>query len=90
MIYNKNKIDMSLVNCPFEEQGRYIYIEDEYTNILLKLSGYTEINIYDFQFLCMRGIFINKLEPYSLKSREYRYWYEHALYVGKGRIFRLG
>ena len=43
MIYKQDNIDMSLVQCPYEEEKGYIYIADDYTNNILKLSGYDEI-----------------------------------------------
>ena len=41
MIYKKDNIDMSLVTSDYEEERAYIYISDEYTNNILKLSGTT-------------------------------------------------
>ena len=52
MIYKQDNIDMSLVQCPYEEEKGYIYIADDYTNNILKLSGYDEISDDDFKFMC--------------------------------------
>ena len=52
MIYNKEYIDMSLVQCQYKEELGYIYISDEYTNNILKLSGHDEISEDDFKTLC--------------------------------------
>ena len=87
MIYKKDDIDMSLVTCPYEEQSGYIAIEDEYTNNVLKLSGYIEIKSYDFFNICDKRIFVDKLEPYALKSPINGVYY--AQYILKGR-FELG
>ena len=87
MIYKKDDIDMSLVQCPYEEQGGYISIDDEYTNNVLKLSGYIEIKCYDFFNICDKRLFVDKLESYALKSPISCVYY--AQYILKGR-FELG
>ena len=56
MIYNKDDIDISLVQCPHEEEHGFIYISDEYTNNILKLSDYSDINVKDYHYLCRRNI----------------------------------
>ena len=56
MIYNKEDIDMSLVQCQYEEEQGYICIVDEYTNNILKLSGYNDIDDYDFQTMCLSNL----------------------------------
>ena len=87
MIYKKSEIDKSLVTCPYEEQEDYIYIEDEYTNNVLRLAGYSDISRRDFIDLCFDKILVDKLLPYALKSPEYGYLY--ARNTLKGR-FELG
>ena len=68
---------MSLVQCPYEEEEEdgYIYIADEYTNNILKLSGYSDINIHDYHYLCGCNILADFLYEYALKSAEYTYIY---------------
>ena len=39
------------VQCPYEEEKGYIYIADDYTNNILKLSGYSDIDQGDFNVL---------------------------------------
>ena len=77
MIYNKEDIDISLVQCPHEEEKGYICIEDEYTNNVLKLSGYSDINEYDFYVLCNGRIFETATYEYALKSASNAYNYAH-------------
>lgn len=87
MIYYKEVIDMSLVQCPYEEERGYIYISDEYTNNVLKLSGYDEISEDDFKSLCHYKKLVKYLPEYTIKSPSNAYHY--ALWVLKGR-FELG
>lgn len=87
MIYNKENIDMSLVQCGYEEEQGYIYISDEYTNNILRLCGFLDISEVDFEMICHRGIFINKLETYAINSPSNGYYY--ARYILRGR-FKLG
>ena len=61
MIYNKEYIDMSLVQCQYKEELGYIYISDEYTNNILKLSGHDEISEDDFKTLCFYKAFVKYL-----------------------------
>ena len=76
---------MSLVQCPYEEEEEdgYIYIADEYTNNILKLSGYSDINIHDYHYLCGCNILADFLYEYALKSAEYAYIYAHDVIDGK-------
>ena len=87
MIYNKENIDMSLVQCPYEEEKGYIYISDEYTNNILKLSCYSDIDEHDFFVLCEVGVWKQHLSMYALCSPERAFEYAH--YVLGGR-FELG
>ena len=87
MIYRKDAIDMSLVQCPYEEEQGYIYISDEYTNNILKLSGCNDIDEVDFQTLCVYKFLEPYLYDYTLKSTTNVYYY--ARYVLGGR-FELG
>ena len=87
MIYKKEYIDMSLVQCPYEEDRGYICIEDEYTNNILKLSGYSDIDQGVFYVLCEVGVLAQHLSMYALRSPEGAFAY--ALYVLGGR-FELG
>ena len=87
MIYKKENIDMSLVQCSYDEDRGYIYISDEYANNVLKLSGYDEIGEDDFKSLCHYKKLVKYLPEYTLKSPSNAYHY--ALWVLKGR-FELG
>lgn len=87
MIYKKDNIDMSLVQCPYEEEDKYIYIEDEYTNNILKLSGYNDIDEDDFYVLCNGRIFEKATYEYALKSARNAYNYAHDRI---GSVFPLG
>lgn len=84
MIYKKEKIDMSLVTCPYEEQQGYISIEDDYTNSVLKLSGYSDISEDDFKSLCYYKKLVKYLPEYTFKSPNNAYHY--ALNVLEGRF----
>ena len=70
MIYKKDTIDMSLVQCQYEEEHEYIYIADEYTNNILKLSGYNDIDEDDYVSICASGKFTSLPYYYSTKSYE--------------------
>ena len=87
MIYTKDKIDMSLVQCPYEEERGYIYIADDYTNNILKLSGYSDIDDDDYQYLCKCDILADFLYEYTLKSASNAYNYAHHIL---GSVFPLG
>ena len=87
MIYKKEDIDMSLVQCPYEEERGYICIEDEYTNNILKLSGYSDIGEHDFYVLCNGRIFEKATYEYALKSASNAYNYAHDRI---GSVFPLG
>ena len=82
MIYKKYNIDMSLVQCPYEGVHGYIYIADDYTNNILKLAGYSDINEYDFYVLCNGRIFETATYEYALKSAINAYNY--AAYILEG------
>lgn len=86
MIYKKENIDTSLVQCPYEEEQGYIYIGDNYTNDLLKLSGYSDISD-DFFVCCSDKILINHIGDYALLSAEHAYWYAAGVVEGR---FKLG
>ena len=75
MIYKQDNIDMSLVQCPYEEEKGYIYIADDYTNNILKLSGYDEISDDDFKFMCFYKALVEYLSEYALKSASNAYNY---------------
>jgi len=75
MIYKKENIDISLVQCPYEEEQGYIHISDEYTNNVLKLSGYSDIDEREYIRLCKNDILINHLEAYSMKNIKYAFFY---------------
>ena len=47
----------------------YIYIADDYTNNILKLSGYDEISDDDFKFMCFYKALVEYLSEYALKSQ---------------------
>ena len=87
MIYKKGTFDMSLVQCPYEEEKGYIYIADDYTNNILKLSGYSDIDQGDFNVLCEVGVLKEHLSTYALCSPKCAFTY--ALYVLGGK-FELG
>jgi len=73
MIYKKENIDMSLVECPYEEEQGYIYISDEYTNNVLKLSGYNDIDERCFADICENNILSSYHSIYSLTSAKHSY-----------------
>ena len=76
---------MSLVQCPYEEEQGYIHISDEYTNNLLKLSGYNDIDSEDeYFYLCHVEILKTHLHEYALKGAENAFNY--AWHVLKGRF----
>ena len=87
MIYKKDTIDMSLVQCGYEEEQGYIYISDEYTNNILTLSGHSDISEDDYISICASGKFTSF--PYYYSTNSYRNAYHYALWVLKGR-FELG
>jgi hypothetical protein len=87
MIYKKSDIDMSLVECPYEEDVGYIYISDDYTNNLLKLSGYSDISNNMYIDLCDHGGLKHHLYEYALNHAANAYYY--AFKILKGR-FQLG
>ena len=87
MIYKKDTIDMSLVQCQYEEEHEYIYIADEYTNNILKLSGYNDIDEDDYVSICASGKFTSL--PYYYSTKSYRNAYHYARRVLNGR-FELG
>ena len=87
MIYKKDTIDMSLVSCDYEEEHEYIYISDEYTNNILKLSGYNDIDEDDYVSICASGKFTSF--PYYYSTKSYRNAYHYALWQLNGR-FELG
>ena len=78
---------MSLVQCPYEEEKGYIYIADDYTNNILKLSGYSDISDEDFKFACFYKALVEYLPEYALKSASNAYNY--AQYI-LGSAFPLG
>ena len=82
MIYNKEDIDMSLVQCQYEEEQGYICIVDEYTNNILKLSGYNDIDDYDFQTMCLSNLLELHLYEYALKSAPNAYFYSRSCITG--------
>ena len=88
MIYKKDTIDMSLVSCDFEEENGYIYISDEYTNNILKLSGYSDISEDDYLSICESGGFASLPHCYY-STNSCRNAYHYALWVLRGR-FDLG
>ena len=53
----------------------YIYIADDYTNNILKLSGYDEISDDDFKFMCFYKALVEYLSEYALKSASNAYNY---------------
>lgn len=83
MIYKKESIDMSLVSCSYVEEHEYVYISDEYTNSVLKLSGHNDINDADYHHLCCCDILSNYLYEYAHRSPKYAYIYAHAVLDGK-------
>ena len=87
MIYIKDNIDMSLVQCPYEEEQGYIYISDEYTNSVLKLSGYNDIDEYDFQTMCRYKFLESRLYEYAHTSTPNAYYYSRNVLCGR---FELG
>jgi hypothetical protein len=88
MIYKKENIDMSLVECPYEEEYGYIHISDDYTNKLLKLSGYSDIDEIEYYHLLYEGgVLKNHLQEYSTLNASNAYHY--AKKIIKGR-FELG
>ena len=78
---------MSLVHCPYGEERGYICIEDEYTNNILKLSGYSDINEQDFWVICIDRIFETASYVYALKSPRNAHCY--ATYK-LGDVFKEG
>lgn len=78
---------MSLVQCPYEEEYDFIYISDEYTNNILKLSGYRDIGEHDFWVLCTGRIFETATYEYALKSPSNAHCY--AAYK-LGDVFKEG
>jgi hypothetical protein len=79
---------MSLVQCPYDEEQGYIYISDDYTNNVLKLSGYNDIDSEKEYFnLCEESVLKEHLHIYSLKNLRFAYLY--ARNILKGR-FELG
>ena len=68
MIYKTYNIDISLVQCPYEEERGYIYIEDEYTNNILKLSGYSDIDEDDYDHILDMGILEKYQHEYSITT----------------------
>ena len=87
MIYKKDNIDMSLVTSDYEEERAYIYISDEYTNNILKLSGYDEINESDFKTMCYYKTLVKYLPEYTIKSPSNAYHYARDVHGGR---FELG
>ena len=87
MIYNKEYIDMSLVQCQYKEEQGFIHISDEYTNNILKLSGYDEIDDSDFKTMCINNILELHLYEYALKSAPNAYRYARDILKGR---FELG
>ena len=83
MIYNKENIDMSLVQCPYEEEKGYIYISDEYTNNILKLSGYSDISEDDYISLCYYKKLVKYLPEYTIKSPSNAYHYARDVHGGR-------
>lgn len=83
MIYNKKEIDMSLVECPYEEEDGYIYITDDYTNNILKLSDYSGINDEDYAYLCRCNILVGFLYEYALHTAGNAYVYAQYVIDGK-------
>lgn len=83
MIYRKESIDMSLVSCSYVEEHEYVYISDEYTNSVLKLSGHNDINDADYHHLCCCDILSDFLYEYALRSPKYAYIYAHDVLDGK-------
>ena len=86
MIYTKDKIDMSLVQCPYEEERGYIYIADDYTNNILKLSGYSDIDDDDYQYLCKCDILADFYMSTHLNLQAMHIITHHIL----GSVFPLG
>jgi hypothetical protein len=84
MIYKKENIDMSLVQCPYEEEQGYIHISDDYTNNVLKLSGYGDINGSEYSEVCNYNVLRDYVISYVSKGPIYSYLY--ARYVIKGRF----
>ena len=78
---------MSLVQCGYEEEHGYISINDNYTNNLLKLTGYTELSEDGLVGLCYKQILSNELVIYAQKYARIGYMY--SCHVLKGR-FELG
>ena len=68
MIYKTDNIDMSLVQCPYEEERGYIYIEDEYTNNILKLSGYNDIDEDDYDHILDMDIHRKHHHEYAITT----------------------
>lgn len=87
MIYIKDNIDMSLVQCPYTEDYEYIYIGDDYTNNILKLSGYSDIDQDDFYTICTNYLLLDYLSEYQIKSPKHAFYYSY--YIVRGR-FELG
>ena len=87
MIYKKENIDMSLVQCPYEEEQGYIYISDDYTNNVLKLSGYSDIVEIEYYHLCEYDVFKEYLHEYALKCAQNAYHYARIFITGR---FDLG
>ena len=86
MIYNKDDIDISLVQCPHEEEHGFIYISDEYTNNILKLSDYSDINVKDYHYLCRRNILADFLYEYALKSAKNAFFYSRDILKSRFEI----
>lgn len=59
---------MTLVQCPYEEDKGYIYISDEYTNNILKLSGYSDINEDDYDHILDMDIHIKHQHEYAMTT----------------------
>ena len=87
MIYKKENIDMSLVQCPYEEERGYIYISDEYTNNILKLTGYDEISDDNFRTMFYYKCLVKYLPEYAIKSPSNAYHYSCDVHGGR---FELG
>ena len=83
MMYCIDNIDMSIVQCSYEQEQYYIYIKDEYTNNILQLAGYKDISEDDYEYILVKDIFRNYHREYALKSAKNAFIYSRDVIRGR-------